>query len=126
MFPGVAQLDDLMKAPHAVKYIDTDIIRIFSPKGSCFEIPFHGFTVNRAAMDQAIAAEAVEEGAKMMTSTTALDVRGNKVVTSAGIFEGKVKGGRARHQIRQVGGAAMARVRACYECDSPRELLEHH
>lgn len=79
-----------MKAPYAVKYIDTDIIRILSPKDRCFEIPFHGFTVNRAAMDQAIAAEAVEEGAKLKTSTTALDVQGNKVVTSAGIFEGKV------------------------------------
>jgi len=90
IFPGIADMADLMKGPYSVRFIDMDTIRIIAPGGREYLLPFRGFTVNRALMDQAIAEQAVEEGAELMTKVTALDIKGNKVVTTKGEFEGKV------------------------------------
>jgi len=90
IFPGIADMSDLMKAPYSVKLIDMDEIRIISPGGREYLLPFRGFTVDRALMDQAVANQAVEQGAKLITSVTALDVRGGKVITTKGEFEGNV------------------------------------
>jgi digeranylgeranylglycerophospholipid reductase len=90
IFPGIADMADLMEAPYSVKFIDMEKIRIISPGGREYLLPFRGFTVDRALMDQAIAAQAVEEGAELMTKVTALDIKGNKVVTTKGEFEGRV------------------------------------
>lgn len=90
IFPGIADMADLMKAPYSVKFIDMDTIRIVSPRGREYLLPFRGFTVDRARMDQEIAAQAVDEGAELMTSVTALDVKGNRVLTTKGEFEGRV------------------------------------
>jgi len=90
IYPGVSGLEDLMKAAYAAKYIDTRLIRIISPRGRKFELRFDGFTISRSSMDQMIAAQAVEEGAELMTGVNALDVKGNKVFTTRGVHEGKV------------------------------------
>ena len=90
IFQGLGGMEDLMKGPYSVKFIDMDAIRIISPKGREFLLPFRGFAVDRSLMDQAIANEAVEEGAELMTNTSALDVRGNKVMTTRGEFEARV------------------------------------
>jgi digeranylgeranylglycerophospholipid reductase len=90
IFPGIRDMADLMKGPDSAKFIDVDTIRIISPAGREYLLPFRGFTVDRARMDQAIAEQAVEEGVKLMTKVTALDIRGNRVITTEGDFEGKV------------------------------------
>ena len=90
IFRGVSDLDDLMKASYAAKQIDSDLTRIFSPRGRVYELPFEGFTVNRTAMDQGIAAQAVEEGAELMKGVTATGIRGSKVVTGQAEYEGRV------------------------------------
>src|SRR6266571_3778928 len=66
IFPTVTELEDLM------------------------DIPFQGFTVQRDKMDQGITAQAIQEGAELMTETTVVRVRGDEVETNRGTFQGKV------------------------------------
>src|SRR5256884_5176969 len=90
IFPSVDDLDDLMAVPYQVREVDTPVIRIWSPKGRRYEVPFKGFTVRRDRMDQGIAAQAVDEGAEIMTETTVVRVHGEEVATNHGTFQGKV------------------------------------
>src|SRR5256712_5128900 len=57
---------------------------------SRYDIPFQGFTVQRDKMDQGITAQAIQEGAELMTETTVVRVRGDEVETNRGTFQGKV------------------------------------
>ena len=90
MFPDVEELEDLMAVPYQVREVDTPVIRIWSPKGRRYEVPFKGFTVRRDRMDQGIAAQAVSEGAEIMMETTVVRVHGEEVATNHGTFRGKV------------------------------------
>src|SRR2546427_2266552 len=90
IFPTVTELEDLMEVPYRVREIDTPVIRIWSPNGRRYDIPFRGFTVRRDKMDQGIAAQAVHEGAELMTETTVVRVRGDEVETNRGPFQGQV------------------------------------
>src|SRR6266568_1113766 len=62
IFPAVSDLEDLMEVPYRVREVDTPVIRIWSPAGRRYDIPFRGFTVRRDKMDQGIAAQATAEG----------------------------------------------------------------
>ncbi len=90
IFPAVTDLEDLMQVPHRVKQLDTPVIRIWSPRGRAYDLPFQGYTVRRDKMDQGIADQAVEEGAELRTETVVTKVRGAQVDTNRGTFEGKV------------------------------------
>lgn len=90
IFPTVTDLDDLYAAPYRVKQVDTPVIRIWSPKGRAYDIPFRGFTVRRDRMDQEIADQAAKEGADVRTETSVLSVRGREVRTNRDAVEGKV------------------------------------
>src|SRR5207237_1139505 len=70
IFPDVEGLEDLMAVPYQVREVDTPVIRIWSPKGRRYEVPFKGFTVRRDRMEQGIEAQAVSAGAGVMTETT--------------------------------------------------------
>ena len=90
IFPRAGPVDDLFDVPNRVKEIDTPVIRIWSPRGRRYDIPFRGFTVRRDKMDQGIADQAVREGAELRTETSVRSVRGTRVETSGGTVEGKV------------------------------------
>ncbi len=90
IFPTVPELEDLMEVPYRVREVDTPVIRIWTPRGRHYDILFQGFTVQRDKMDQGIAAQAVQEGAELMTETVALRVRGPEVETNHGTFHGRV------------------------------------
>lgn len=90
IFPAVNGLEDLMEVPYRVREVDTPVIRIWSPKGRRYDVPFKGFTVQRDKMDQGITAQAVSEGAELMTETTVTRVRADEVATNHGTFHGKV------------------------------------
>ncbi len=90
IFPAVSEVEDLMEVPHRVKQVDTPVIRIWSPNGRPYDLPFQGYTVRRDKMDQGIADQAVEEGAELRTETVATRVQGTQVHTNRGLFEGKV------------------------------------
>ncbi len=90
IFSTVTGLGDLMEVPHRVKQLDTPVIRIWSPRGRAYDIPFTGYTVRRERMDQGIADQAVQEGAELRKETLVTRVQGTQVHTNRGIFEGKV------------------------------------
>lgn len=90
LFPTVGELEDLMEVPYRVREVDTPVIRIWSPRGRRYDVPFRGFTVRRDRMDQGIVAQAVQEGAELLTETTVHAIRGEEVATSRGTFRGKV------------------------------------
>jgi digeranylgeranylglycerophospholipid reductase len=90
LFPTVHELEDLMEVPYQVREIDTPVIRIWSPKGRRYDVPFRGFTVRRDKMDQGIVAQAVHEGAELLTETTVTRVHGEDVETNRGTFRGRV------------------------------------
>ena len=90
IFPAVDGLDYLMAAPERVREIDTPVIRLWSPRGRHWDVPFRGYTVQRDKMDQGIADQAVAEGAELRTETTVHKVRGTDVSTNHGTVSGKV------------------------------------
>jgi len=90
LFPTVGELDDLMTVPMRTSEGDTPVIRIYSPRGRRYDVPFLGYTVRRDLMDQGIADQAVAEGAELRTSTCVRDVRGTTVVTDRGDVEARV------------------------------------
>ncbi len=90
IFPTVTDVEDLMEVPHRVRQVDTPIIRIWSPRGRAYDLPFTGYTVRRDKMDQGIADQAVQEGAELLRETTVTRVQGTQVHTNRGVFEGKV------------------------------------
>src|SRR5437764_15224536 len=81
IFPTVTDLEDLMGVPYRVREVDTPIIRIWSPNGRRYDIPFKGFTVRRDKMDQGVAAQAGPRGAELMAEPTAGRGRGGDVKT---------------------------------------------
>ena len=90
IFPTVPDLEDLMEVPYRVREVDTPVIRIWSPAGRRYDIPFRGFTVRRDKMDQGIAAQAAAEGAEVATETTVLRVHGHEVETNHGVLYANV------------------------------------
>ena len=90
IFPTVTEIEDLMEVPHRVKQLDTPVIRIWSPRGRAYDIPFTGYTVRRDKMDQGIADQAVQEGAELLKETVVTRVQGSQVHTNRGIFEARV------------------------------------
>src|SRR5438876_8139257 len=47
IFPDVEGLEDLMSVPYHVREVDTPVIRIWSPKGRRYEVPFFFFSSRR-------------------------------------------------------------------------------
>lgn len=90
IFPTVGELEDLMAVPYGDRRRDTDVLRLWSPAGRHWDVPFRGFTVARDTMDQRLADLAVEEGAELRTQTNCLAVKGREVVTDRGSFPAKV------------------------------------
>lgn len=89
IFPAVDGLEDLMEVPYRTREWATDVLRLWSPSRRHWDVPFQGFSVDRASMDQGLADQAVAQGAELRTRTTALKVRGNEVVTDRGTFVAK-------------------------------------
>src|SRR5947199_165349 len=90
IFPTVDGLDDLMEIPYRVREVDTPVIRVWSPRGRRYDVPFRGFTVRRDRMDQGIAAQAADEGAEILTETTVTRLHGDEVETNRGTFRATV------------------------------------
>src|SRR2546430_1141431 len=84
IFPTVDGLDDLMEIPYRVREVDTPVIRVWSPRGRRYDVPFRGFTVRRDRMDQGIAAQAADEGAEILTETTVTRLHGDEVEANRG------------------------------------------
>jgi digeranylgeranylglycerophospholipid reductase len=90
LFPTVRDIDDLMEIPNACNEGDTPIIRLYSPKGRTFDVPFRGYSVQRDVMDRRLADRAADAGADLHTATTFRTMRGTTLETDRGTFEARV------------------------------------
>jgi digeranylgeranylglycerophospholipid reductase len=89
-FPALEDLEELMRIPEPLKKRRFHTIRVHTPKGRPFDIPFDGYTVNRDEFDRHLAGMAEREGAEILKGTSARRVRGTDVVTDRGTYEGRV------------------------------------
>jgi digeranylgeranylglycerophospholipid reductase len=90
LFPLAGEVDSLFELPDALMERQTPIIRIFSPSGRSYDIPFEGYTVSRDKVDPHWAALAEREGAEVLTDCRVRRVHDNTVETSRGTFHGSV------------------------------------
>jgi len=81
IFPDARLLDQLFDLPSSLKSLETERLRIFSPRLRRSEIPFHGYTTFRDQFDQHLAAKAMKAGARFLTAERCVKVDGNKVFT---------------------------------------------
>jgi digeranylgeranylglycerophospholipid reductase len=81
IFPDAKMLDQLFDMPSSLKSVETDTLRIFSPKLRRSEIPFHGYTTFRDKFDQHLAAKAMSAGARFLTGEPCIKLEGNRVMT---------------------------------------------
>ncbi len=90
LFPRVGEVESLYDLPEELKEARTRVIRIFSPSLRAYDVPFEGYTVRRDRVDKHWAGLAEKEGSEIMTDCLVRHVRGVEVVTSRGVFNGRV------------------------------------
>lgn len=90
IFPRADDLGPLLDMPAHLHSLDTECLRIFSPKLRSFEVPFHGYTTDRDRFDQHLAEKARKAGAQLVTGVSCSGVEGDVVRTSQGEVRAKV------------------------------------
>jgi digeranylgeranylglycerophospholipid reductase len=81
IFPDARLLDQLFEVPSSLRSVETEHIRIFSPRLRRSEIPFHGYTTFRDQFDQHLASKAMKAGARFLTDERCIRLEGNRVLT---------------------------------------------
>jgi digeranylgeranylglycerophospholipid reductase len=89
IFP-LADLGTIFDVPSYLHSIDTDEIRIFSPKLRSFDVSFNGYTTFRDRFDQFLAERATRAGARIMTGVSCSSIEGSVAKTSIGDVRAKV------------------------------------
>lgn len=90
MFPNAEGLDGVDLIPKNVKERTITGIKIYTPKGKEYRMPFTGFTVQRDQMDAHMASLAQREGAEVLQHTVVRSVSGPEVLTQKGCHEARV------------------------------------
>lgn len=89
IFPR-ADLGTIFDLPSYLRSVETEEIRMYSPKLRSFDVGFHGYTTYRDKFDQFLAERASRAGARMMTGVSCSSI-GDKVArTSIGDIRAKV------------------------------------
>ena len=90
IFPKATDLDPLFDIPGDLHSLSTEIIRIYSPKLTRWEVPFAGYTTDRDRFDQYLASKAVKAGAELRVGLECTKVIGNTVQTPEMDIEAKI------------------------------------
>ena len=90
MFPGAEDLQDIFGIPEELRLRHLEAIRMVTPRGKVYEMPFHGYSTDRDRFDQHLARRASEEGARLLMSTSFHRIEGGVAKTSAGDIRYKV------------------------------------
>lgn len=90
IFPQATDLETLFDIPAELHSLQTEKIRIYSPKMRHWEVPFAGYTTDRDRFDQHLAARAVKAGAELHTGLACTSVTGNLVTTPEMEIQSKV------------------------------------
>lgn len=90
LFPRAGPVGDLYHMPEAYHMAYTDTIRIFSPGGRHWDIPFQGYSVRRQDSDKWWTSRAEQAGAEVRTSVVVERVLGQEAHTNEGVLTGRV------------------------------------
>ncbi len=90
MFPASADLEELFDTPSGLRRREIEAIRLVTPKGRAYDIPFQGYSTDRDRFDQHLASLAVSAGAELITSCAFQRREGGLFQTSEGPIEAKV------------------------------------
>jgi digeranylgeranylglycerophospholipid reductase len=90
IFPQATDIKPLFDLPPELHCVETSAIRIFSPKLTEWELPFHGFTTERDRFDQYLAKRAERAGARILTGESCDGVEKGAVLTGSRRIEAKV------------------------------------
>ena len=89
IFPQ-ADLGTVFDLPSQLRSLETEAIRIYSPKLRSFDVAFHGFTTFRDGFDQFLAGRATRAGARVRTGVQCSSISQGVVKTSMGEIRAKV------------------------------------
>ena len=90
IFPAAEETGALFDLPSRLRSLETEELRIYSPKLRRFEMDFHGYTTFRDLFDQHLAGKAVRAGAELRTGVSCTGVQDGLVSTSQGDIQAKV------------------------------------
>ena len=91
MFPTAGNLEDLFEViPPELRLRQLEGIRLVNPKGKITDLPFSGYTTDRAKFDQFLARRAVDAGAELITECSFDRIKDGVAETSQGEIEYKV------------------------------------
>lgn len=90
IFPKAMDLDPLFDIPQDLHCLETTHIRIFSPSLRTWNVPFTGYTTDRARFDQNLAKRAENAGARIITNTPVIKVKEGLVIADGLEVEAKV------------------------------------
>lgn len=90
MFPNAADIGGLFDIPGRLRLRETDAIRLTDPKMRSSDIPFAGYTTDRAEFDRHLASLAEDEGAEIIRGCAFHRIEDGIARTSAGDIQYKV------------------------------------
>lgn len=90
MFPRVSNLEELFGGIAPFVRVRTRLLRVFSPAGRAYDIPFGGLVIDRDRFDRSLAEAAVAAGVELRKDTRLTALRGNLVETSRGEVRARV------------------------------------
>lgn len=90
MMPEARELDDLLEPCRNTISMRTDTIKIVSPKGKEYVLPFEGMTIDRDRFDARLVEKAEKAGARVMLGTAVRAFDGTAI--QARVLHGKDKG----------------------------------
>jgi digeranylgeranylglycerophospholipid reductase len=90
IFPQAEDVSSLFDVPANLRPMETDRIRIYSPRLRPFEIPFQGYTTDRDRFDQYLARKAEKAGARLITGARVTGLEANSVLLGEERIEAKV------------------------------------
>lgn len=90
MFPAAENIEELFDVPDTLRLRDLEAIRLTDPKGKVTDLPFEGYTTDRAQFDQYLAKRAEEAGSSVIKECSFKTMEGNIAKTSKGDIEFKV------------------------------------
>jgi geranylgeranyl reductase family protein len=89
IFPQ-AELGTIFDVPSRLRSVETEAIRIYSPKFRSFDVGFHGYTTFRDQFDQFLAEKAAKAGARIRTGVSCSSIGQGVARTSIGDVRAKV------------------------------------
>jgi len=125
ILPRAPNLEDLFDIPTGLIEKRLPLIRVHSPRGKTFDLPFEGYTVDRLRFDPHLASKAEKAGAELRTGTRVMNVSNGVVKTTHGDYKGKVivgADGPKSTVARSVGLPAPSQISQCLCCDMPGDF----